>query len=80
MPLRAYRCSRGHEFEVVESMDGPRTTRCPELVDERRTMDDQVDNHVVCGDRDLTPIIQPQQRPIVKGGTPRHHQRMPEGS
>ncbi len=27
-PLRAYRCSAGHEFEVVESMDGPQQTRC----------------------------------------------------
>lgn len=66
MPLRSYRCSRGHEFEIVESMDGPRTTRCPVTADDE-----------TCGDRDLTPVIQIQQRPIVKGGTPRHHARTP---
>lgn len=30
MPIRSYRCAAGHEFEALESMDGPSQTQCPD--------------------------------------------------
>ena len=64
-PLRNYRCEAGHEFEIYESMDGPKQTRCP-----RTAVGD--DDSSVCG-KPVERLIALPQRAIVKGGTRNHH-------
>ncbi len=54
-PIRTYRCPDKHELEIMESMDGPKVTRCP-----------------YCG-KPTERIIAPTSRPIVRDGTPTHH-------
>lgn len=65
MPLRTYRCEAGHEFDVIESMDGPKQTICPEPAEGD-------DGSSICG-LEVEQIIALQQRPIVKGGTKVFH-------
>lgn len=68
MPLRAYRCGAGHEFELVERMSDPPLPCCPEIVPE----DMDGETVVMCG-ADVERLIMATQRPIVRDGTPNHH-------
>lgn len=72
-PLRAYRCSAGHDVEVYERMSDDPLAACPETVSR------DGDPLATCGEP-VEPQIQRTQRPIVKSGTKTFHGRRPEGT